>query len=94
MSFRNQELDRSINEHIKQLTRPQASREKDDCLKQLKGKLQGKVNQQRRSNLDYWDRPQFDQDLKMKEQFRRQATMLAGTMEAHDLKNKFADKLK
>jgi len=71
MSFRNQELDRSINEHIKQLTRPQASIEKDSCLKGLKEKLTGKVNLQRRSNLDYWDRPQFDQELKMKDQTRR-----------------------
>jgi hypothetical protein len=60
ISFRNQELDKQINDQIKHLTRPQAKQDRDDLLKGMKKNLKTKVNEQRRSNLDYWDRPEFD----------------------------------
>jgi len=61
------ELDKSIKEHVQHLTRPKAEQQKDNCLMNLKSTMQDKVNAKRRSNLDYWDRPQFDQELKQKE---------------------------
>lgn len=93
LSFRNQELDKSINDHLKHLTRPKAEQEKDEITNALKNKLNNRVNSKRRSNLAYWDRAQFDQELKLQEQQKRHTSLLESTMEAHHLKNKFQEKL-
>lgn len=90
VSNRMRQLDRSIEDHVKQLTRPKASRERDDCFATLKKGVNDKYNEFRRSNLDAADRMLFDQAATK----RRQSTFMKNTLEAHHLHNKFSDKMK
>jgi hypothetical protein len=84
------QLDRSIEDHVKQLTRPRASRERENCFTTLQKGLTNQYNEHRRSNLDAADRMAFDQAATLK----RQSTFMKNTIEAHHLHNKFSDKMK
>jgi len=84
------QLDRSIEDHVKQLTRPRASRERDTCFATLKKGLGDKYNEHRRSNLDAADRMLMDQSATL----QRQSTFMKNTLEAHHLHNKFSEKMK
>lgn len=90
VSNRMRQLDRTIEDHVKQLTRPIVSRERENCFTTLKKGMSNKYSEHRRSNLDAADRLQFDQAAVL----QRQSTFMKNTLEAHHLHNKFSDKMK
>jgi len=90
VSNRMRQLDRSIEDHVKQLTRPRASREREACFSTLQKGVVSKYNEHRRSNLDACDRLAFDQAAVL----QRQSQFVKSTLDAHHLHNKFSDKMK
>jgi len=90
VSNRMRQLDRTIEDHVKQLTRPRAIRDGEACVCTLKKGVADRYNEHRRSNLDAADRVLFDQATTRK----RQSSIVKSTLEAHHLHNKFSDKMK